>query len=213
MRVTRRHAAMSKDFDASAPSPFDELPDEILEQIFKFLDDKSLLCSLLVNRRFCNVIEMSPNIMKKIPPIFDFFWGTEKPKDSKLQRRYSSILIIDGQNTNQKYAMKVLKKISRDVKTVNYISYGGENFYEILSLLPNVETVNVTHHMVIKNFHPLPLPNIETVKINSARFYGSIDLNSLFSLLSNVKHLHLSIFFAFNINEKETEAATSKLKA
>lgn len=198
MRVTRRQAAMNKVLVASAPSPFDKLPNEILEHIFTFLDHKTLLNSLLVDKRFCNTIENSPNVMKNLPLTVKWWKHLE---EFKLQRRYTSVKILGIQNRIPSHVIKFLKTISQDIKTIELTYWNEANFHSILKLLPDVETLTV--HSIIQSKHPQPLVNVKTLKIDHFWFKSSVDFNNFFSVFSNVKHLYVQKLISWYFISKE----------
>lgn len=192
--MTRRQAAMMKNFDPSAPSPFTKLPDEILESIFKFLDRQSLLNSLLVNSRWKLVIETSSKLMEKLLLIVKLEDAAQYLGLGKSQRFYQEIKVIDPftpiYKPIPKKLIETLKKVGAKVKTLNYSNY-GEHLSELLSCFPNAEIFIIDRSSLSAFTLNIQLSKVKTLKLFDVPLCDPADLNSLFSMFPTVQHLHL----------------------
>jgi F-box-like len=199
VKMTRRQAAMLKNFDPFAPSPFTKLPEEVLENIFNFLDRKSLLNCLLVNSRWNLVIDKSSKLMKSLPLNVDFYDGAQHLELKKTHRKPIPKRLIEA-----------LTKIGANVKTINF-SGNGANFSELLGCFPNAETIIINQFWSF-NLKFCQLPNVKTLKIVNSAFYGAVQLNAFFSMFPKVKHLHLIGMSVSGVNNEDIKVLTSNLK-
>lgn len=179
-------------FDASAPSPFDELPAEIMEHIFNFIDRKSLLHSLLVDKRFRDTIETSAKLMNKLPLTINL--RERKPK-IETQRRFSAVKVIDGRCRIDNHLKDEMKKEAPHVKTFEYVNWSGTSNYclnELLSWFPKTETLSIEGNVRNPMVNPPQLPNLKTLKFIAIQFSGRNQFDGFAAMYFAVKHLHLT---------------------
>jgi hypothetical protein len=147
LRKTRRQTAMNQGFDSSLPTPFSNLPNEMLEHIFTFLDHKSLLNSFLVDKLWCSVISSSHKLMAKLPLIIRLTRGGENMKIKKFTRYYQSIKLHDVQKKLPKYLSESLKNVGRDLKTLTFHNCMNDDLANVLKDCPQLEKYILINNM------------------------------------------------------------------
>lgn len=137
---------MLYDFVPLKQSPFDELPNELVETILRFLDPESLKQSMLVNRRFNQVISQSAKIMSQLPLTVRVTRGTENHDIADFKRRYREIN-FKGFAANKwfKYIRIGLRKLGANVAKVNFrdCCFNENGISDVLSCFPNVEALSI----------------------------------------------------------------------
>jgi F-box-like len=213
VKMTRRQAAMLKNFDPFAPSPFTKLPTEVLENIFKFLDRKSLLNCLMMNSRWNLVIEKSSKLMKNLPLTVNLKDRAQRFKLEKSQRYFQEVKIAGYRNKIPKRLSEALTKIGANVKTVKHYSWSGANFSELVGYFPNAETI-VFNEFAFWSFNLkfCQLPKVKSLKIVDSAFYSAVQLNAVFSMFPRVQHLHLCDMYVGGVNNEDIKTLTSNLK-
>jgi hypothetical protein len=176
---------MFQSFDPPAISPITNVPNELLEQIFTFLDPTSLKSSLLVDRRWNAIISSSPKTMELLPLTVRIVDETSCRKLAELKtfkRCYQVINIEIDEMNPSKNLLRTLTQIGQQVKTIKFV--GRElnvKQLEILKLFSEVEnielrsiwrSVNVSDHRL----HPTQLANLKSLKI-SGKFNFNVTLN------------------------------------
>jgi F-box-like len=216
--MTRRQAAMLKNFDPLAPSHLTKLRKEVLEHIFKFLDRKSLLNCLLVNSRWNLIIEASSKLMKNFPLTVTLEDGAQYFELKKTQRCFQEIKVIAGYGYKiPKKEIEALTKIGANVKTISY-NKCGKNFSEVVSCFPNIETLVMNKvaffKLCINHINTRQLPNVKTLKIIDSSFYKAAQLNAFFLMFPKVQHLFLvdMNINIYGLNDENVQILTSNLK-
>jgi F-box-like/F-box domain len=154
-------------YDPSSPSPFTKLPCEVLEQIFSFLDHKSLLNSALVDKRWSEVIATSSKAMKKlelkVPSMSGFPFAS-----GELQRHYQTVSFIEADIRMTPSTVTALKKIGQHVKNIKYSDTSmASNFFDVLGCFPNVENIEIENTTFAKRpvmFDQAIFSNLKTVQ-------------------------------------------------
>jgi hypothetical protein len=167
--VTRMQAKVIQSFDSSAPSPFDTLANELLENIFTFLDRTSLKNSLLVDGRWNTIISKSPKTMNLLPLTI----RPSRPIKSKdLNRNYQGIIFKHLNKNLIKSEIKSLTRLGQQVKSVKFEScHPRVKIFESLQLFPIVESIEF-ENMYIKRksdvqLNPMQLEHLKSIKTDN----------------------------------------------
>jgi F-box-like len=196
------------------------LPEEVLENIFKFLDSKSLLNCLLVNSRWKRAIEKSPKLMKNFPLVVDLQDGSQSSQFSTSQRFYQEIKIHDCFDPIPKNLIEKMMRIGTNVKTVSYTIYhttysksGFSNFNELLNCFPKTENIAI-NKVWFRNhdFTALKLPKVKSLKINDVRFDNKSQFTTFITKFPMVQHLQFRDNRFFPLNADEIKTVTHTLK-
>jgi F-box-like len=172
--MTRRQANMNRDFDPTMPSPFTTLPNEMLENIFNFLDRKSLKNALLVNSTWESIITSSQKVMKKLPLTINLSRGADNKEIYKSNRHYQVVEFRDIKKKIPKYLIETIKTIGMNVKSVNYKNCDFNrkgNLMEASKSFPKVENIEVeserfdTRPENIVKVEAQHFPNLKTLKV------------------------------------------------
>lgn len=221
--MTRQRTRRTAFANPFGPNLFDTLPDEILEHIFRFLDHRSLLSSLLVNKRFCEIIEESRRLMENLP--FTIIMQ-RRIVNNESHRRYTSVKFYDSFNSFcfndyfNNFVKKKLEEIAHQVKIVEYVSEQCQytcipyrnNLGKLLTCLPKTEVLTISGKLK-KLLTDLPqLPNLKYLKFHKASITGKNQLNSLLSFFLPVKDLSLSFITFERVSPDEIKDETKKLK-
>lgn len=135
---------MLSDFQPSASSPFDSLPNEIVLKIMQYLDRTSLKEALQVDKRFYRLISQSTKIMPALPLTVGLFKGPANRDIEQFDRRYKEIVFKNIEEKKWfKYVKVALKKIGSDVVKVDFrdCQFPANGLFEVLSCFPSVEKV------------------------------------------------------------------------
>jgi len=131
---------------------FEDLPEEIIEMIFQYLDSASLLKATKVSRLWNCVISGNSKVMKKLPlffyskmitqhaiwtAVFEFHKVPEK-----FTRSYQSIHFHRIESVPICFLRK-LKNVGQSVKfvTINGCHFNERSFAYLMQCFPNVETL------------------------------------------------------------------------
>jgi hypothetical protein len=194
--------------------PYNELPEEVLEQIFKFLDREMLLKSLLINSRWKRTIEKSSKLTQKLPLTIDLDDDWQHYELSKSQRFYQEIKINGIKTQITKRLIKVMKMIGSTVKTVKY-NTGNGDFSGLLGCFPNVENISVDNFEFLGFDYVAPqLSKLKTLKLNNIDFFDEALPHDFFSMFPTIQHLHLSELNTclFGIVDENMKTVQSNLK-
>lgn len=172
--TTRRRSSMLQDFQPGNDSPFNRLPNEVVENILSYLDLKSLKASVLVDRRFNGLITQSPKIMPLLPLTVGRIKGSGNREILEFTRRYREIN-FDGIAANKwfKYMKEGLKSIGADVAKVNFknCQFTVNGLKDVLSCFPNIEKLRIVSFyksLDVKNekpFNPNMFPKLTDVQL------------------------------------------------
>lgn len=166
---------MWESFDASSSSPFDKLPNEVIEHIFTSLDLPSLKNSLLVNIRWKNIISESPKVMKLLP-LTVRSRGAENREIETFKRRYQKIKFSHVNKKITKYVTEALTEIGKQVKCVKFVNCEfGAKVLEAANCFPlaekiTVKTANYTNLPLVTDVQldPALFTNLKTLRISQA---------------------------------------------
>lgn len=146
--MTRKRCILMQGFDPSAPSPFDLLAKEVLEDIFSFLDRSSLKMALLVSKRWCSIISTLPKLMEQLPLTVSLSHGSENREMLKFQRRYHIVEFRDIGKKLPKYIDNALMNIGSDVKTLYITSCSLQHkLLEVSRCFPRTENLVIDSRM------------------------------------------------------------------
>jgi F-box-like len=187
--ITLQNADMLNS-DQTSSRPDLKLPDEVLEQIFKFLDRKELLNSLMINSSWKRVVEKTSKIMEKFALTVDLQDEAQHQVLKKSQRCYQEIKVTDVECKIPIELIEILTKIGANVKTLNY-SKGGANFISLLDCFRKIETIVMNKVCFsgsnINAFEVTQFPSVKTLMLIEFDF-----CTPFFSMFSKVQHLHMS---------------------
>jgi hypothetical protein len=155
------------------PSPFDALPDEVLEHLFKFLDRKSLKTSLQIDMRWKEVISNSLKVMNKLPLTISSSREDEFKEIQNFERRYRVIEFKEISEELPENMIDALNKIGPNVETVTFsdCSY-DQKLLEVLNCFTKVENIVIKVEKVDRSLKPKVqidpniIRNIKTLRID-----------------------------------------------
>lgn len=115
----------------------DFLPNELLLEIFTYLQANDLISLTNVCSKFNHLICNSESLIDKIPLVLD-----SRHSDIKYQK-YSQIIVAD---LDGNLAVNILQKLNTSVKQLTFKrgSYGLKHIHEILMACPNVKSIKFT---------------------------------------------------------------------
>jgi hypothetical protein len=153
-------------------SPFEELANELLEQIFSFLDPTSLKNSLLVDKRWSAVISHSPMTMKFLPLTVGLR-GTAHREIKDFDRSYQEVRFKNIFKSLPQYVSESLSRVGQHVKTIKYVRCGSYcKSLETLKLFPKVENIvfcYLQRQVPNSDYQLLPaqISNLKSLKLGS----------------------------------------------
>jgi F-box-like len=174
--LTRKQASLMKIYNPTAPSPFSKLPNEVVENIFVFLDRESLLKSVLVNKRWSKVIGSSAKAMKKITLSVNLAEGVENIELKKLERNYQVMKFKGSDKKLPKNIIDALKKIGANVKKIEYNGGTGLIFFDVLKCFPNIESISIDKCWFLDVSDDYKPPELPKLKIMKASFCENVSL-------------------------------------
>lgn len=187
-RITRRRSSMLVNFVPLQPSPFDNLPNEVIINILCYLDKQSLKNALAVDTRFNSIATNSLKVMKHLPLTVGLFKGAKNRDITEFHRRYQSINFKRiPANKWFKYMKQSLERIGKDVQRVNFedCHFREGDFSDIISCFPNAEKLNLVSIGKFidvscdRIFEPQEFPKLKQLKLE---------------FVTSVKDLHNFIF-------------------
>lgn len=135
--------------------------DEILLEIFSYLDSKDLLNVMVVSRRFNKLVSTSPRLMEKITLKIDFkniFWncfGREVCLDKSIdalmssKRVYQNILLVNVWENGiisklWEQVDEFLRKFRNNLKHIRFVDceFSTVDLIEMLYVLPNINKIS-----------------------------------------------------------------------
>jgi hypothetical protein len=153
------------------PSPFESIPNEVLEHIFSFLDATSLKNSVLVESRWNEVISYSPKTMKTLPLTVRLHRPSNQ-EITQFSRRYEAVAFKDVKMKIPKYMAKELQRIGTQVKSLYFENCNfPKGFLKITNCFPKVTNVSVaslyglisTSSVMLKS---TTLPHLKSLRIH-----------------------------------------------
>lgn len=167
---------MLLDFNPSNLSPFDKLPDEIIDHILRFLDPAALKSAVQLDKRFHNIVIQSSKIMKHMPLTVKSYKGSKNQEIKDLSRHYQEVN-FEGIAKNKwfKYMIESFKSFGSNVVRLNFKDCQFSNgVTEILSCFPNVETLKLLSADAVTDMKSGPItslrfPKLVNVHVESVR--------------------------------------------
>lgn len=120
-----------------------QLPNEMLLEIFTRMDQQTLLSSLQVNKRWLQIISQTPATMKQMPLLLNGNYLYDQ-KPPKFTRKYQSMTISDNSWWNRRL-FKALSKIQNTVTELHLYDcvFYGNDLTDLLTCLPLVKTLSI----------------------------------------------------------------------
>lgn len=176
----------------------EQLPDEIIEIIFKELQPSDIQNVMLVCHLFRNIVERSAALMAQIPLILidtetDGFVDIEKKSIDLLmdsKRRVTTIRVELEHEKIMKF-LGVFKTFGKTVRVMDITDYAFETIGQlriVLRFLPNLQTLNVTNVSFLKGENKIlnsivQIPKFSLVNLRSLNCVDSDP--KIFSLFTN----------------------------
>ncbi|KAG5672254.1 hypothetical protein PVAND_002396 [Polypedilum vanderplanki] len=172
----------------------DDIPDEILAEIFTFLSGKDLKSATLTNRTFANIVSSSSKLMKK----FFLVITTKRKWDfetiSSLQRKHQSLFFFDfitAENSLDKVLENGLENIGVNLKSIEFndCCLYAQEFVKILNYSKNLTHLKILFSKINESSHEdLILPFLSNLKIRMS------DINfELFHKIESLKKIQLEV--------------------
>lgn len=185
---------MFVDYVPIEESPFNILPDEVVELILSYLDLKSLKSCLCVDRRFNKLISSSMMIMQHLPITIGRLKDTTNHDILKFNRRYKEINFEEIAASRWfKYLLKGLKKIGKDIAKVRFndCQFPAYGVIDVLSSFPNVEELKIKATRGISIVHEKPVTPAMFPKLRKVE----LELVRNVSFVLSISQSHLTTFF------------------
>ncbi|XP_070489811.1 uncharacterized protein [Chironomus tepperi] len=199
-----------------------DIPNEILINIFTYLGHKDILKATLVNKNWNNLISNTKKIFKKVNKLYinDQRMACGIPN---FTRKYEKIQIDDLTEWDPKL-LKCLRKIGQDTRLVilDQCVFFDEDFKKLLECFPILEWLEIydchpgisplrdqlleqkirlpsLHSLIVKGYSwPLRLietPNLEHLEADSLTLYDQEWLINFLNLQRKLQSLHLIAIF------------------
>ena len=187
-----------------------DMPNEILLNIFTYLGHKDILSATLVNKNWNDLISNTKRTLRKVNRIYihDEHMAKGIPN---FTRKYESIQINDLTEWDPQM-LKSMKRIGIDIKLVilDECVFFDDDFKSFLECFPNLKWLD------IYDCHPgiSPLRNqwseqrLRLNNLHSLIIKGELDLYWMFKMANINSFLHFRIFMAFKV-DRDTKFGVS----
>lgn len=173
------------------PPHIENLPCEILHEIFSFLSSSELKCVSMVCQNFSSVIEESSKLMRK------FFIAITNKKRwdfktiAELRRVHQNLVFFDCDNFPDETLLRGLQNIGSNVKSLelNYCNLYIDEFLKILSETSHLTSLSLIHSKILEK--PQQFLNFEY--LTQLKLVESEIELELFENASSLREVHIEI--------------------
>lgn len=200
----------------------DQLPEEVLLQIFKFMDKKSKLKTFLVCKKFYEILSNSPVLMSDFVLNLEIQWRLDSLELSEFQlfstieRKFKKCKIYGSTpNPVSQSLIKVNDKLGETLKTLelNQFKINSNALIALINSFPNLEEVSFLNLEIFDVAEGVECQEVNESKLKKviidSRTHSEVDIMEILQPVKTVRYLEIKYFADdfedFLVNQEKLE--------